>query len=215
MPPPPLTDLTLVDNVHVAVVFGGKGGPEEVFVLDLHLAAPTEAADDATYLSALSPVVALTDPARGGTVRIGREHQLGDHRTSTVAVSLSLPRPLPHADETDPTERSHEQQALEAAVAAAFRTVMTETADAPTHVLGHDEAMATARRRLADIFPDALGPTLSVSAEQHLGSEWEVRLVGPSGPSFEVRIGFVDGHPGTTRVRRLRTDEVVDSVGSG
>ena len=215
MAPPPLTDLKLVDNVHVAVVFVGKGGPEDVFVLDLHLAAPTEAADDATYLSALSPVVALTDPGQACTVRICREHRLGDERTSAVVVSLSLPRPLPHADETDPAERSHEQQALEAAVAAAFRRVMTKTAGAPMHVLGHDEAMATARERLADVFPEALGLPLSVSAEQHLGSEWEVRLAGPSGPDFEVRIGFVDGHSGTTRVRRLRTGEVVDSVGSG
>jgi hypothetical protein len=211
---PPLTDLTLVDNVHVAVGFGGKGGPEEVFVLDLHLAAPAEAADDAMYLSALSPVVALTHDRQECTVRIGREHQLGDQRTSTETVSLSLPMPLPRADETDPTERSHEEQALEAAVAAAFRTVMTKTANAPVQLLGHDEALATAKRRLADIFPDALGPNLSVTAEQHLGSEWEVRLVGLTGPGFEVRIGFVDGHPGTTRVRRLRTGEVVDSVGS-
>ncbi len=211
---PPLTDLSLVDDVHVAVAFGGEGGPDEVFVLDLHLAAPAESADDATYLTALSPVVALTDPGQECIVRIGREHRLGDRRTSAVAVSLSLPRPITHADETDAAQHSHEQEALESAVAAAFRAVMTETADAPTHVLGHDEAMATARRRLGDIFPDALGRALSVSAEQHVGSEWEVRLVAPSGPGFEVRIGFVDGHPGTTHVRLLPTGEVVDSVGA-
>ncbi|WP_323099530.1 hypothetical protein [Intrasporangium sp. YIM S08009] len=213
--PPPLTDLGLVDDVHVTVEFGGAAGPEEVFVLDLHLANPAEAAADATYLSALSPVVALVGPGHECTLRIGREHRLGKHRTSTVTVSLSLPMPPPRADETDPAERSHEHQTLQAAVALAFRSVMGHTADAPTHALAHDEAMASARRRLADIYPDVLGRPLSVSAEQHLGSEWAVRLVGPSGPGFEVRIGFVDGHPGTTMARRIRTGEVVDSVGSG
>lgn len=212
--PPPFADLRLVDDVHVEVVVCDTGGPDEVFVLDLHLAVPTEPADDAAYLSALSPVAALRDSGHECTVRIGREYRLGDQPSCAQTVSVSLPRPLPHADETDPAEHSHEQQALESAVAAAFRDVMTETPDSPAHGLGHDEAMTTARRRLAETFPDALSGTLSVSAEQHLGNEWEVRLVGPSGPAFEVRIGFVDGHPGTTRVRRLRRGEVVDSVGS-
>ena len=212
---PPLTDLTLVDDVHVAVVFEEEGGPEDVFVLELHLAAPTQAADDATYLSALSPVVGLTDRGQGCTVRIGREHRLGDQRTSALTVAISLPKPLTHTDETDPAEHTHEQQAIEAAVVAAFRAVMAETPDAPTQVLGHDDAMTTAKRRLADTFPDALGRAFSVTAEQHLDNEWDVRLEGPSGPGFEVRIGFVDGHPGTTRLRRLPAGEVVDSVGSG
>jgi hypothetical protein len=214
MAPPPLSDLTLVDDVHVMVTFEAPDGPAEVFLLDLHLDSPGRALDEGTYLSALSPVVALMDSTEGCVVRIGREHRLGDRPVSAVDVFMSLPMPTLRADETDPGERTEQQEAVEAAVAAAFRSFIGESPSARATELGHDEALAMARRRVAEVAPEANAAGLAVAAEEHVDGQWVVRLVGSTPAGFEVRLGFVDGHPGTTHLRRIRTGEVVDSVGA-
>ena len=214
MVPPPLRDPALVDAVRVRVTLEAPDGPAEVFLLDLELVDPAPAHDDATYLSALSPVVELVDTPDGCVVRIGREHRLGAHSASVLDIDVSLPRPTFRVDETDPTERNVQHEALEAAVAAAFRSVMDWFPSAGTAEIGHDEALALARRRVAEASPEAGAARLSVSAEEHINGEWAVRLVGSTPAGFEVRVGFVDGHPGTTQVRRVGTGEVVDSVGA-
>jgi hypothetical protein len=53
-----------------------------------------------------------------------------------------------------------------------------------------------------------------VAAEEHSDRQWAVRLVDSSNAGYEVRIGFVDGHSGTTHLKRVPTGEVVDSVGA-
>lgn len=213
MVPPPLSDLTPVDDVHVMVTFAVADGPAEVFLLDLHLDSPGRALDEGTYLSALSPVVALMDSTEGCVVHIGREHRLGARPVSAVDVLVSLPMPTLRADETDPDERTGQQEAVEEAVAAAFRCLIAESPPADVVVLGHDDAMTTARLRVAEAAPGTDPESLSVSAEEHVGGQWVVRLAGSGTGSFEVRLGFVDGHPGTTHLRRIRAAEVVDSVG--
>lgn len=214
MVPPPLRDPALVDAVRVRVALEASDGPDEVFLLDLELADPAPAHDDATYLSALSPVVELMDTPEGCIVRIGREHRLGAHPASALDVDASLPRPTLRADETDPTERNVQHEAVEAAVAAAFRSVIDGFPAARTTELGHDEALALARRRVAEASPDAGSAGLSVTAEEHANAQWAVRLADATGAGYEVRVGFADGHSGTTHVRRIRTHEVVDSVGA-
>src|SRR6187401_2058138 len=106
MVPPPLRDPALVDAVRVRVTLEAPDGPAEVFLLDLELVDPAPAHDDATYLSALSPVVELVDTPDGCVVRIGREHRLGAHSASVLDIDVSLPRPTIRVDETDPTERN-------------------------------------------------------------------------------------------------------------
>lgn len=88
----------MVDDVHVVVTFEGRQGPEDVYLLDLHLDRPGRARDESAYLAALSPVVALVDSTEGCVVRIGREHHLGDRRRSAVDLSVSLPTPMLRAD---------------------------------------------------------------------------------------------------------------------
>lgn len=211
---PPLSDLTLVDAVRVRVTLEGPDGPDEVYLLDLELVDPAPAHDDATYLSALSPVVEKMDTPEGCIVRIGREHRLGASSVSTLDVDVLLPRPTVKFDEMDPTGRNVQHEAVEAAVAAAFRSVIEGFPSAPTTELGHDEALALARRRVAEASPDAGAADLSVTAEEHADAQWAVRLAGSTRLSYEVRVGFADGHPGTTHVRRIRTREVFDSVGA-
>jgi hypothetical protein len=211
---PPLSDLTLVDAVRVRVTLEGPDGPDEVYLLDLDLVDPAPAQDDATYLSALSHVVELMDTAEGCIVRIGREHRLGARSVSVLDVDVSLPRPTLRVDETDPTERSMQHEALEAAVGAAFRSVIDGFPSAATVELGHDEALALARRRVAEASAEAGATGLSVTAEEHANEQWAVRLADATRAAYEVRLGFADGHPGTTHVRRVRTREVVDSVGA-
>ena len=209
----PLRDLTLVDAVRVRVTLEGPDGADEVYLLDLELVDPVPAHDDAMYLSALSQVVELMDTPEGCIVRIGREHRLGARSVSALDVDVSLPRPTPRVDETDPTERNLQHQAVEAAVAAAFRSVIDGFPSAPTTELGHDEALALARRRVAEASPGAGAEGLSVTAEEHANAQWAVRLTDATAAGYEVRVGFADGHPGTTHVRRIRTREVFDSVG--
>ena len=211
---PPLSDLTLVDAVRVRVTLEGPDGPDEVYLLDLELVDPAPTHDDATYLSALSPVVEKMDTPEGCIVRIGREHRLGARSVSTLDVDVLLPRPTVKFDELDPTGRTVQHEAVEAAVAAAFRSVIDGFPSAPTTELGHDEALALARRRVAEASPDAGAADLSVTAEEHADAQWAVRLAGSTRLSYEVRVGFADGHPGTTHVRRIRTREVFDSVGA-
>ncbi|MDV3222193.1 hypothetical protein [Intrasporangium sp.] len=214
MAPPPLSDLALVDDVHVRVGFDTSDGPDEIFLLDLHLDQPGPVLDDEVYLAALSPVVAVVDSLDGCVVRIGREHRLGGRPRSAVDVSVSLPRPRERADETDPHGRSEQHAAFEDAVAAALRSLIAEFPPTEVADLGRDEAMTTARRRLAEAAPSTALTALSVTAEEHVGDQWLVRLTGPGTTGFEVRLGFVDGHPGTTHLRRIRVGEVVDSVGT-
>ncbi|WP_353510339.1 hypothetical protein [Intrasporangium sp.] len=214
MVPPPLRDPALVDAVRVKVTLEAPDGPDEVFLLDLELAEPAPPHDDTTYLSALSPVVELMDTPEGCTVRIGREHRLGADSASALDVDVSLPRPTVRADETDPTERNVQHEAMEAAVAAAFRSVIDAFPAARMTELGHDEALALARRRIEEAAPDAATAGLSVTAEEHANAQWAVRLDDGTATGYEVRVGFADGHPGTTHVRRIRTPEVVDSVGA-
>ena len=210
----PLRDLTLVDAVRVRVTLEGPDVAEEVYLLDLELVDPAPAHDDATYLSALSQVVELMDTPEGCIVRIGREHRLGARSASALDVDVSLPRPTLRVDETDPTERNVQHQAVEAAVAAAFRSVIDEFPSAPTTELGRDEALELARRRVAEASPDAGAEGLSVTAEEHANAQWAVRLTDASAAGYEVRVGFAGGHPGTTHVRRIWTREVFDSVGA-
>lgn len=211
---PPLSDLTLVDAVRVRVTLEGPDGPDEVYLLDLELVDPAPSHDDATYLSALSPVVEKMDTPEGCIVRIGREHRLGARSVSTLDVHVWLPRPTVQFDEMDPTGRNVQHEAVEAAVAAAFRSVIDGFPSAPTTELGHDEALALARRRVAEASPDAGAAGLSVTAEEHANAQWAVRLADATAAAYEVRVGFADGHPGTTHVRRIRTREVFDSVGA-
>ncbi|AXG13933.1 hypothetical protein [Intrasporangium calvum] len=213
MAPPPLSDLSMVDDVHVVVAFEGRQGPEDVYLLDLHLDRPGRARDESAYLAALSPVVALVDSREGCVVRIGREHHLGNRRRSAVDLSVSLPTPMLRADETDPGERTEQQEAIEAAVAAAFRTFIADNPAPWPGELGRDAAVSTARRRVAEVLAEPGAPTLSVAAEEHVEGQWSIRLASPASGGFEVNVGFVDGHPGTSHLRRLGTGEVVDSVG--
>ena len=211
---PTLRDLTLVHAVRVRVTLEGPDGPDEVYLLDLDLIDPAPPQDDATYLSALSHVVELMDTPNGCIVRIGREHRLGAGSVSSLDVDVSLPRPSLRVDEMDPTERNAQHEAVEAAVAAAFRSVIDAFPSAPTAELAHDEALALARRRVAEAAPDAGVMGFSVAAEEHANAQWAVRLTDATPAAYEVRVGFADGHPGTTHVRRIRSREVVDSVGS-
>lgn len=203
----------MVDDVHVAVTFEGTEGPEDVYLLDLHLDKRVRALSEDAYLAALSPVVALVDSTEGCLVRIGREHRLGDRPMSAVDVSVSLPTPSVRADETDPGERSEQQEAIAAAVASAFRTLIAQCPAPRPGDLAHDAALALARRRVAEVAPESGALGLSVAAEEHVDGQWSVRLVGPASGGFEVNVGFVDGHPGTTHLRRLPSGEIVDSVG--
>ncbi|HET6666098.1 MAG TPA: hypothetical protein VFG98_02335, partial [Intrasporangium sp.] len=187
---PPLSDLTLVDAVRVRVTLEGPDGPDEVYLLDLELVDPAPSHDDATYLSALSPVVEKMDTPEGCIVRIGREHRLGARSVSTLDVDVLLPRPTVKFDEMDPTGRNVQHEAVEAAVAAVFRSVIEGFPSAPTTELGHDEALALARRRVAEASPDAGAADLSVTAEEHADAQWAVRLAGSTRLSYEVRVGF-------------------------
>jgi len=214
-----LTDLVLVDDIHLSVTLDGPEGPREAFLLDLHLADRAPSPDDSTYLSALSPIVGLmarrTDTGNMCVVRIGREHRLGDPTVSVVTASVSLPASGHQPDDLDPAERSEQHAALEAAVAAAFREVIASTPPTVLAPLTRTEALATARARTAAFRAPGPGAALALVAEQHQDDEWALRLAGGSNGGFEVRLGFVDGHPGSTHLRLLHAHEVVDSVGAG
>ena len=210
---PPLSDLTLVDAVRVRVTLEGPDGLDEMYLLDLDLVDPAPSQDDATYLSALSPVVEKMDTPEGCIVRIGREHRLGARSVSVLDVDVWLPRPTVQFDETDPTGRSTQHEALEAAVGGRLPVRHRRVPLAPTIELGHDEALALARRRVAEASPDAGATGLSVTAEEHANEHgrcaWPTRH-----PPRTRSAGASPTVIPAPRVRRIRTREVFDSVGA-
>lgn len=194
--------LATIDGVRVRVTSNDLEGPADLFLLELDFDRPSELLDDAVYLSAFGDVV--VSAADQCVVHIGREHRFGPEAGSTSEVVVTL-APQPDV----------EQAGLVHSVTAAFRHIIDAAGAGAPVPLGHDDALRTAMTRVVDLLPEADAAGLSLSTEEHLDDEWVVRLVEPNLSGFEVRIGFVDGHPGSTHIRRAHAEEVADSVGTG
>ena len=200
-----LAELAVVDRVRVTIASRPQASrlPVDVFLLDLDLAEPTDAAVADTVAATLVPVVdSVTGDAE---IAVGRRHVLGrSEATSTgmAEVLLTLAPAQPDAN------------AVRTEAATAFRLVVGSLPVAAAAPLSRDAALSTARERVAEGFPEIRSTSLSVSAEDHHAGMWAIRLADASLAAFEVTIGFVDGHPATTHIRHLAASEVVDSVGS-
>jgi hypothetical protein len=203
-------DLDAVDvlRIRVACSSAPEGPSLEVFLLDTHLPLGAGPFEESVYLKALEPVLHTHGPRpEPCVVRLTRTHrsESGTHGEAEISVGLSTAG----GRAVDPATRE--------AVLSAFRDVLRRVDLVNGHTPDHAEAIAEARLRVQEGFPDVDAASLLVTDEEHRASAgmWSVGLALPEVARFKVLLGCVDGVPGTTHITRRPTTEVVDSVGTG
>jgi hypothetical protein len=203
-------DLDAVDElrIRVAVSTAPDGPVLEVFLLDTHLPPSATPFEESVYLTALEPVLhAHGHRPESCVVRLTRTHRswAGAHGEAEIGVGLSTAG----GTTVDPGTRE--------AVLTAFRDILRRVDLEAGHTPDHEEAVAEARLRVQEGFPDVDAASLLVTDEEHRASAgmWSVGLALPGASRFKVLLGCVDGSPGTSQVTRMPTNEVVDSVGTG
>lgn len=173
---------------------------EDVFLLALALDESRDPLPDAERVAAFAALAHAPGPA--DRVRIGRSYGLAPGSPVTEEVTVRLG--TVHGS----------QRELEAAVAEVFRSIIGGAGAPAPPAVDHDAAIATSLSLVCELTPSLRRGDLSVRAEDHTGGRWAVRISAPGPSTFDVHLGFVDGHPGTTHVHRSRPVEVVDSVGT-
>jgi hypothetical protein len=206
---PSLLRLHQVDAVLVKVrVSTALGGPvRDVFLLDVRPEAADGRFDEAPYLEVLErSLLANGVPTDVCAVEVRRRHQGRAASPGEADIVLDLAAGRPGAAD----------RAVRAAVRDGFRSILNEAGGAPDRVLIRDDAVAQARARVAQSYPEVPAGQLALSDEEHRAGAgmWSLGLVLPGSARFDVLLGFVDGRPQSAHVRRSRGSEVVDSVGT-
>lgn len=202
--------LDRVDELRIRLAYSStRDGPtHDVFLLDAHLPPTAGPFDESVYLAALEPVLhahgAQPEPC---VVRLTRTHRswTGTHGEAEITIGLSTGG----GRAVDPGSRQ--------AVLSAFQDILRRVDAVNGHPPDHGEAVAEARQRVQEAFPEVAAGSLLVTDEEHRASAgmWSVGLALPGLARFTVLLGCVGGIPGTAHITRMPTNEVVDSVGTG
>jgi hypothetical protein len=186
--------------------------PRDAFLLDVRPAPTLDGHfDEAPYLEALEPIMHA-----GGTAPEQHSVQLSWKRYSWAGDAADVDIVLALAGQS-PSHRL--DRATTDEIYAAFRKILAHAAApaSPDRMeLARDDALSTARRRVAYVYPGVRAEDLAVTDEEHhaASGSWSLGLATPDLVRFQVTLGAVDGVPTTTHVRRTSPREVVDSVGS-
>ncbi|HEX6246226.1 MAG TPA: hypothetical protein VFZ64_00025 [Nocardioidaceae bacterium] len=202
--------LGAVDELRVRLVFSRvlEGPAHDVFLLAVRPLASGEGIDEAPILDLLEPVVHTRGTAEDAyVVHVNRTRHSwtgGTHQTE-IAVALSTGL----ATTMDPSATE--------VVRTTLREVLAHVATQKGPALTHEEATEQARLRIEEAFPDAHADLLTLTDEEHVVADgsWSVGTRLPNGARFQAVVGFVDGDPRSSHIRRLSGGEVVDSVGTG
>jgi hypothetical protein len=187
-----------------------EGPAHDLFLLDVH-PRPADAFDEAAparLLELLEPVLRMhgTEPDPY-VVRVCRRHRSWEGDAAEADLSVSLCTGL----------STTLAPAAAEVVRTALRQISASLDTERSSALSHAEALTEARLRVERGYPDAHADRLTVTDEEHVAADgrWSVGLALPASARFQVVIGFVDGDPRSTHIRRLPSSEVVDSVGTG
>ena len=205
---PTSLNLSRVGTLRVRVAYRTRRDlpAHDAFLLEITLPPGEGRFDELPYLSILESVIDPPGvPPDARAVRVSREHRSwAQPGEAEICVDLS----------------SRSQSAVPAlaldAVKTAFRRIVDHAAARPDRELSHEEVLREARLRVERSHPDAPAERLTVTDEEHLAHEslWSVGLALPDRARFVVSLGFVDGLPAATHIRRVGVAEIVDSVGT-
>ncbi len=197
-----------VDELRVRLVFSRvlEGPAHDVFMLDVRPPTASEPFDGTPILALLDPVLYAGSVADAYVVHLNRTHSGWAGGVSDAEIVVALSTGI--ATSMDP--------AATEVVRSALREVLLHVGAEQGSPLPHDEAMSEARMRVEKVFPDVRADALVLTDEEHVAAEgsWSVGLSLSTIARFGVAIGFVDGDPQTTHVRRTPGSEIVDSVGA-
>jgi hypothetical protein len=201
-------NLGTIDQLRVRVGFGRMldGPAHDVFLLDVPVAAG-EAFDETPYLEALEPILyAESETPLVYSVNLNRHHMSWGPSAGEAEIRLHVT--------TGSVSARLTSTALDA-VTVAFRKVF-EHSGRPARELRHDDAIALARVRVEEAYPEVHSDVLSVSDEEHRASHgsWSIGLRTRDLDRYVVVIGFVDGYADSAHIRHQPRSEVLDSVGS-
>jgi hypothetical protein len=202
-------NLGSVDQMRVRVDYGRMldGPSHDVFLLDMQVAA-TEAFDEMPYLEALEPILyAGAETPLVYSVNVNRHHTSWGSALGEAEIRLNLT--------TGRMSAMLAPTALDA-VTLAFRRVREHAGGPVRPKLRHDDAIALARVRVEEAYPEVHSDALSVSDEEHRAAHdsWSIGLRTKDLDRYVVVIGFLDGYAGSAHVRHQPRSEVLDSVGS-
>jgi hypothetical protein len=202
---PSLLTLGRVDRVRVQVGFRSRptGSAYEQFLLDLALPETEHGVDETRILATLEPILyAGSDVPRHYSLHQHRWHTSWGANPNTVELGLLVT--------TGPRDAAVPADT----VASAFRELLAAAGTEASEPVSRNAALTRARSAAASAY-GIEAELLSVAVEQHHPEEgaWTVVLRGRSG-EYDVRVGLVDGFPGSVRVRCETDVEVHDSVGS-
>lgn len=201
-------DLGQVGALRVSVTFGAvlEEPAHDVFLLDAGPLPSTGQFDEGPYLDLLAPLLPPRPSKRERwVVSVNRTHRSGTPGpgVAEIAIAVASRRTPGAGPETVESVRS------------AFRQILARAGAPGAATLDHPEALSEARRQVQRAFPEAPADRLAVTDEEHHAAQgmWSVGLALAMQARFEVLVGFVDGDPGTVRIRRTGS-EIVDSVGT-
>lgn len=203
-------DLDRVDRLSVRLVYSRvlEGPAHDVFLLETRPALSTGRFDETPYLDWLEPVLHPNgDGYAPSVVHVNRTHRNWVDSAGEAEIVVSLA-----------TGRSTTMEPAAAdSVGSVFRTILEHAADERPAALGHRDALREARLRVERAYTEVHADRLAVTDEEHVPGSgmWSVGLVLRGRARFEVQIGFVDGDPRVTHIRRRPGSEIVDSVGTG
>lgn len=204
-------DLDRVDELSIRLTYGRhlEGPAHDVFLLDTRPQLPTGRFDERPYLDRLEPVLRPDGGDWAPTVvHVNRTHRNGAECDGEAEIVVALA-----------TGRSTTmERAAVDTIGSVFRELLDLSGDrARATTLDHEQALLEARLRVERAYVDVEADLLTVSDEEHVAAAglWSVGLVLLGRVRFGVRIGFVDGDPRTTHIRRLPGSEIVDSLGTG
>lgn len=207
-----LLDLDRLDRLCIRVVYSRvlEGPAHDVFLVEMRPSVSTGRFDERRYLDCLEPV--LGSSVGGGrapvVVHVNRTHRNWAEGAGEAEIVVGLATGRSTSVDEDAAD----------AIGSAFRRMLVLSGDeAPAAALDQPRALLEARLRVERGYPEVHADRLTVSDEEHVpvSGLWSVGLVLGQRARFRVSIGFVDGDPRTTHIRRLPGSEVVDSLGTG
>lgn len=204
---PGILNLGHVDVVGIRLAYVSRlGAPaHDVFLFGVDVQGTGESFDERPYLEALAPLVEGGATRYQAVVHVNRTHHGELAPADEAEIALVLVGGAEHTLEPETV----------AAVRSALRGILGASGVPASVALGHDEAIAEARRRVAVCYPEVDTERLVVTDEECVPSAgtWSIGLSLDSRVRFEVLLGFVDGIPDSTHIRHLPFGEIVDSVG--
>jgi hypothetical protein len=203
-------NLGTVDQLRVRVSYGRMldGPSHDVFLLDVPVEAD-EAFDETPYIGALEPILyAGAETPLVYSMHVSRHHTSWGPALGEAEIRLNLT--------TGSRSATIGATALDA-LTLAFRSVLEHVTGRPERPEPrHDDAIALARVRVEEAFPEVHSDLLSVSDEEHRAAHgsWSIGLRTRDLDRYVVVIGFLDGYPDSAHIRHQPRSEVLDSVGS-